>query len=156
MLNFLKNVKLNEAHFDPKGRNHSKKTFLTIKRSQKAKLRLRSCVPRFSATIEMLQSGRLDLFFQKTMKAFFFSNGQEKTFRPFWICKDPKGPKSFEIKYFPPTQEKKRKKQLKQKKNEMSGGQALGVKAQRFRGRTSPHRNVKEKKKKKKLKQKKK
>eukprot|EP01023_Acetabularia_acetabulum_P044342 TRINITY_DN4450_c0_g2_i2.p2 TRINITY_DN4450_c0_g2~~TRINITY_DN4450_c0_g2_i2.p2 ORF type:complete len:123 (+),score=12.40 TRINITY_DN4450_c0_g2_i2:24-392(+) len=31
----------------------------------------------------------------------------------------------------------------------MSSGQTLGVKAQRFRGHTSPHRNVKEKKKKK-------
>eukprot|EP01023_Acetabularia_acetabulum_P031999 TRINITY_DN29943_c0_g1_i1.p1 TRINITY_DN29943_c0_g1~~TRINITY_DN29943_c0_g1_i1.p1 ORF type:complete len:138 (-),score=29.36 TRINITY_DN29943_c0_g1_i1:367-780(-) len=30
----------------------------------------------------------------------------------------------------------------------MSSGQTLGVKAQRFRGHTSPHRNVKEKKKK--------
>eukprot|EP01023_Acetabularia_acetabulum_P057086 TRINITY_DN6635_c0_g1_i5.p8 TRINITY_DN6635_c0_g1~~TRINITY_DN6635_c0_g1_i5.p8 ORF type:complete len:115 (-),score=20.12 TRINITY_DN6635_c0_g1_i5:906-1250(-) len=29
----------------------------------------------------------------------------------------------------------------------MSSGQTLGVKAQRFRGHTSPHRNVKEKKK---------
>eukprot|EP01023_Acetabularia_acetabulum_P006478 TRINITY_DN12691_c0_g1_i1.p1 TRINITY_DN12691_c0_g1~~TRINITY_DN12691_c0_g1_i1.p1 ORF type:complete len:101 (+),score=19.09 TRINITY_DN12691_c0_g1_i1:23-304(+) len=28
----------------------------------------------------------------------------------------------------------------------MSSGQTLGVKAQRFRGHTSPHRNVKEKK----------
>eukprot|EP01023_Acetabularia_acetabulum_P051676 TRINITY_DN5720_c0_g1_i5.p4 TRINITY_DN5720_c0_g1~~TRINITY_DN5720_c0_g1_i5.p4 ORF type:complete len:112 (-),score=28.70 TRINITY_DN5720_c0_g1_i5:83-418(-) len=31
--------------------------------------------------------------------------------------------------------------------SEVSSGQTLGVKAQRFRGHTSPHRNVKEKKK---------
>eukprot|EP01023_Acetabularia_acetabulum_P034067 TRINITY_DN3198_c0_g2_i3.p3 TRINITY_DN3198_c0_g2~~TRINITY_DN3198_c0_g2_i3.p3 ORF type:complete len:108 (+),score=30.48 TRINITY_DN3198_c0_g2_i3:88-411(+) len=32
------------------------------------------------------------------------------------------------------------------RKKKVSSGQTLGVKAQRFRGHTSPHRNVKEKK----------
>eukprot|EP01023_Acetabularia_acetabulum_P049909 TRINITY_DN5360_c0_g2_i1.p4 TRINITY_DN5360_c0_g2~~TRINITY_DN5360_c0_g2_i1.p4 ORF type:complete len:136 (+),score=10.99 TRINITY_DN5360_c0_g2_i1:1332-1739(+) len=34
-------------------------------------------------------------------------------------------------------------KSKKKKKKKMSSGQTLGVKAQRFRGHTSPHRNVK-------------
>eukprot|EP01023_Acetabularia_acetabulum_P045416 TRINITY_DN4604_c0_g1_i1.p2 TRINITY_DN4604_c0_g1~~TRINITY_DN4604_c0_g1_i1.p2 ORF type:complete len:215 (-),score=35.24 TRINITY_DN4604_c0_g1_i1:568-1212(-) len=43
-------------------------------------------------------------------------------------------------------QQRQQIEELKAKKEALSSGQTLGVKAQRFRGHTSPHRNVKEKK----------